>query len=196
MARFDYIDTPLSGLRRVQRKLLEDARGHFSRFFCVEEFKAAGLNPNITQINHSYSKRAGTLRGMHFQLPPHAECKYVSCVRGRIFDVAIDLRKDSPTFLNWHGEMLSAVNQRGLFIPEGYAHGFQTMEDDCELLYLVSSAYQPIFERAINALDPRLKIKWPLPIAEISEKDQNQPMLSPEFSGVEMNAADQIIQYL
>ncbi len=188
MARFDVIDTPLAGLKVVQRKPIRDARGYFSRFFCAEEFRQAGLNDRIAQINHSHSKIAGTVRGMHYQRPPHAETKFVSCIRGEIFDVAVDLRRDSPTFLQWHGEILSAENQRSLLIPGGFAHGFQTLTEDCELLYLVSAAYAPTAEGGVNALDPMLKIEWPLPVTEMSEKDRNNVMLPQEYSGIKLDS--------
>jgi len=186
MSRFDIIDTPIAGLKVVQRKPIRDARGYFSRFFCAEEFRQAGLGSAISQINHSYSKNAGTVRGMHFQMPPHAERKFVSCIRGEIFDVAVDLRRNSPTFLQWHGEVLSEENQRSLLIPEGFAHGFQTLTGDCELLYLVSAAYEPTAEKGLNAADPLLKIKWPLPISEMSDKDRNNALLSSDYPGIEL----------
>jgi dTDP-4-dehydrorhamnose 3,5-epimerase len=178
----------MAGLKVVQRKPIRDARGFFSRFFCAEEFSQAGLGSTISQINHSYSRRAGTVRGMHFQMPPHAERKFVSCVRGQVFDVAVDVRRDSSTFLNWYGEVLSSENQRSLLIPEGFAHGFQTMTDDCELLYLVSAAYDPIIEMGLNPTDPLLSIKWPLPVAEMSDKDRNSCMLSPDYNGISLTS--------
>lgn len=196
MTRLIFFDTPLNGLKLVQRKPLVDARGYFSRFFCGDEFSAAGLESKISQINHSFSEHAGTVRGIHFQLPPHAECKFVSCISGEIFDVAVDFRKNSPTFLKWHGEVLSAANQRSLFIPKGFGHGFQTLTDDCELLYLVSANYQPSAEKTVNATDQMLDIKWPLSIAEISEKDKNCPLLSFCFFGIDPDAVDQEILYL
>lgn len=195
MARLEFTDTPLAGLKLVQRKPIEDMRGYFSRFFCAAEFASAGIENKISQINHSQSKQAGTLRGVHFQLPPHAECKFISCIRGEIFDVAVDLRKGSPTFLHWYGEQLSAANQRSLLIPEGFGHGFQTLTNDCEILYLVSAAYEPGAERAINAMDTMVNIKWPLPVAEISEKDRNCPLLSSDFQGIDLGGPDQVIPY-
>lgn len=175
----------------VQRKPIRDARGYFSRFFCAEEFRQAGLDGTISQINHSYSKNAGTVRGMHFQMPPHAERKFVSCIRGEIFDVAVDLRRNSPTLLQWHGEVLSEANQRSLLIPEGFAHGFQALTDDCELLYLVSAAYEPAAEKGLNAADPLLKIKWPHPVTEMSDKDRNNPLLPSGYRGIEIDSARQ-----
>ena len=184
MSRFDVIDTPLTGLKVVRRKPIGDSRGFFSRFFCAEEFRLAGLNNRIAQINHSHSRIAGTVRGMHYQLSPHAETKFVSCIRGDIFDVAVDLRQNSPTFLQWHGEILSAENQCSLFIPQGFAHGFQALTDDCELIYLVSTPYAPVAERSVNALDPMLKIEWPLSVTEMSEKDRTSAMLSSSYYGM------------
>lgn len=189
MSRFDIIDTPIAGLKVVRRKLIRDGRGYFSRFFCADEFHQAGLGSVISQINHSYSKNAGTVRGMHFQMPPYAERKFVSCIRGEIFDVAVDLRRNSPTFLQWHGEVLSEENQRSLLIPEGFAHGFQALTDDCELLYLVSAAYEPTAEKGLNAADPLLKIEWPLSIAEMSDKDRNNRLLPSGYGGIEIDSA-------
>jgi dTDP-4-dehydrorhamnose 3,5-epimerase len=196
MDRFNYIDTPLAGLKIIERKPIEDARGFFSRFYCAENFKEKKLEINVLQINHSFSKRKGTVRGMHFQLPPYAETKYVSCTRGEIFDVAIDLRKNSPTFMHWFGEILSESNHRSLLIPEGFAHGFQTLKDNCELLYLVSNRYEPKFERALNPTDPLLNINWPLSITEISDKDKNCLRVSSNFIGLDLDKDIQEIEYL
>ena len=139
----------------------------------------------MAQINHTLTRRRGTVRGLHFQNPPHAEDKLVSCLRGSVFDVGVDLRQGSATFLHWHGEILSADNGRGLLIPRGFAHGFQTLEDDCELLYLHSSAYVPKAEGALNARDPRLNIHWPLEFTDISERDTNHPPITHEFTGIQ-----------
>ncbi len=185
MARFNFRATPIPGLMLVERLHQEDSRGFLSRLYCADEFRAIGINAPISQINHTLTRRKGTVRGMHYQLPPHAETKLVSCLRGEFFDVAVDLRRNSPTFLKWHGEILSATNQRSLLIPKGFAHGFQTLSDDCELLYLHTAAYEQTSEAAVNAFDPRLKIAWPIEISEMSDRDRNHPTLSPEFSGVE-----------
>ena len=184
MSRFDFVATPLAGLRVVQRKILGDQRGFLSRFYCADEF-AVELNAKpISQINHTFTGKCGTVRGMHFQYPPHAEAKLVSCVRGEIFDVAVDLRRGSPTFLAWHGEILSAHNRKSLYIPEGFAHGLQTLTDDCELIYLHTAAYEPTAEGAISATDPCLAISWPLPITEMSNRDRAHPLLSSNFHGI------------
>ena len=185
MARFDFVHTPIAGLMLVQRLRLEDSRGFLSRFYCAEEFNAAGVHQSIAQINHTLTRSKGAVRGMHFQSPPHAETKVVSCLHGEVFDVAVDLRKNSPTFLQWHGAVLSAENQRSLLIPEGFAHGFQALTDDCELIYLHTAAYQPAAEGAVYANDPRLAIAWPLDITEMSERDCAHPLLAVEFEGIE-----------
>lgn len=184
MPRFDFISTPLSGLMLVQRKAMEDHRGFLSRFFCAEEFGAAGMNKPIAQINHTLTRNKGAVRGLHFQHPPHAEAKLVSCLKGEIWDVAVDLRRDSPTFLHWHSEILSAVNRKSLLIPEGCAHGFQTLTEDCELIYLHTAAYHPQAEGALNVSDPRLNIAWPLPVNDLSERDRGHPFISQDFPGM------------
>lgn len=184
MSRFDFIPTPLTGLMLVQRKAIEDHRGFLSRFYCAEEFRAAGIDKPVAQINHTLTRQRGAVRGLHFQHPPHAETKVVSCLKGEILDVAVDLRRDSPTFLHWHGEILSAANRKSLLIPEGYAHGFQTLAEDCELIYLHTSPYHPESEGALNVADPRLNIAWPLPVNDLSERDRNHPFISQNFQGI------------
>ena len=154
MSRFDFIPMPLAGLLLVQRKATEDQRGFLSRFYCAEEFGEAGFDKPIAQINHTLTCNKGAVRGLHFQHPPHAEAKLVSCLKGEILDVAVDLRCGSSTFLQWHGEILSAANRKSLLIPEGYAHGFQTLTEDCELIYLHTAAYHPEAEGALNVADP------------------------------------------
>lgn len=183
MTRFDCIDTSLLGLKVVQRKLIEDSRGFLSRFFCAIEFNTYGFNKPIRQINQTLTHQKGTVRGMHYQQPPHAEIKLVSCLKGEVFDVAIDLRKNSPTFLQWHGEVLSENNQRSLLIPEGFAHGFQTLTDDCELIYLHAAPYVKDAEAALNVTDPKIGIVWPLNITELSERDRLHPMITLDFEG-------------
>lgn len=184
MARFDFIPTRLNGLVLVQRKAIEDHRGFLSRFFCAEEFREAGLNKPITQINHTLTKNKAAVRGMHFQYPPHAEVKVVSCIHGEVFDVAVDLRRDSPTYLHWHGVILSASNRQSLLIPEGYAHGFQTLTENCELIYLHTMPYCPGAEGAVNVLDGKLNIGWPLAIEELSERDRNHKLIEQDFQGI------------
>jgi dTDP-4-dehydrorhamnose 3,5-epimerase len=184
MARFEFIQTPLAGLQVVQRLVLSDARGFLSRFYCAEEFRAAGIIKPIVQMNHTLTTQQGAVRGLHFQHPPFAESKFVSCLHGTIWDVAVDLRHNSPTFLHWHGEILSADNKKSLLIPEGFAHGFQTLTPDCELLYLHTESYHPEAEGGLSVQDPRLNIVWQLPIIDLSPRDQNHPFISLDFQGI------------
>ncbi|MFZ2959391.1 MAG: dTDP-4-dehydrorhamnose 3,5-epimerase [Candidatus Ozemobacteraceae bacterium] len=185
-SRFDFCSTPIAGLFVVVRKPFADSRGSFARFFCAETFREILFKKPIAQINHSFTRCCGAVRGLHFQYPPCAEAKLVSCIRGRVFDVAVDVRAGSPTFLQWHGEEISAANGKALFIPEGFAHGFQTLEDDCELLYLHTENYEPGSEGALNVNDFALNIRWPLKITEISERDRSHPFINKEFAGVQL----------
>lgn len=184
MASFDIQPTPLAGLQLVQRSRREDSRGYLSRLFCAEELSEAGFRLPVAQINQTLTRRRGAVRGLHFQHPPHAEDKFVSCLKGQIFDVAVDLRRGSPTFLRWHAELLSANNLRSLLIPQGFAHGFQTLSDDCELLYLHSRPYAANAEGALHVQDPALSIAWPLPIAELSARDASHPFIDAAFQGL------------
>jgi dTDP-4-dehydrorhamnose 3,5-epimerase len=182
--RFESVVTALNGLLVVQRKAIEDERGFLSRFYCADEFSALGVDKPVVQINHTLTRRKGAVRGMHFQHPPHAETKLVSCLKGEVWDVAVDLRHDSPTFLQWHGEILSAANRKSLLIPEGFAHGFQTLTEDCELIYLHTAAYHPESEGALNVNDSRLGITWPLVITEISDRDRKHKLIEQSFQGI------------
>ena len=186
MSRFDFKATMLPGLTLIQRKKMEDQRGFFSRFYCFEEFTALGVHTPVVQINHTLTLQAGAVRGLHYQRAPFAEVKIVSCLKGEVYDVAVDLRRDSETFLRWHGEILSAENARSLLIPEGFAHGFQALTTDCELLYLHSAPYHPPSEGALNVLDPSLSIDWPLPISELSERDSLHPFIAADFEGFDL----------
>jgi len=162
----------------------EDNRGQFTRIFCKKEISATGLKKEIVQINHSLTVQKGSVRGMHFQYAPMAEIKMVKCISGAAFDVIIDLRKGSPTFLQWHGEILSEKNMKMIYIPEGFAHGFQTMEQNCKLLYFHTEFYNPEFEGSVRYNDPLINISWPLEVTDISEKDTNHPLLADDFSGL------------
>ena len=184
MRRFIIEQTLIAGLQVIQRQPIGDERGYLERMFCSEELQSIIGARQIVQINHTKTAKTGTVRGMHFQHPPHAEMKLVSCFRGEVFDVVVDLREDSTTFLKWHAEILSEGNHKTFAIPEGFAHGFQTLSDDCELLYFHTAAYQPEAEAGLNALDDRLSIKWPLPIAERSMRDQWHPELADDFAGM------------
>lgn len=168
----------------LERQPIGDDRGFLSRLFCSADLRDIGWTKGIAQINHTLTKIKGTVRGMHLQKPPHSEMKLVSCLRGKVWDVAVDLRRNSPTFLHWHAEILSAENNRSLLIPEGFAHGFQTQTNDCELLYFHSHEFVGDSELGFNPVDPRLGIKWPLAVAHLSERDGSHPMLSDSFQGI------------
>jgi dTDP-4-dehydrorhamnose 3,5-epimerase len=185
-SRFDFQPTSLDGLFVVRRKPLGDPRGFLCRLFCAEEFQAAGLKKPVVQINHTYTAKKGSIRGLHFQYPPHTECKLVSCLRGEVYDVALDLRKGSPTFLRWHGEVLSADNQKSLLIPEGFAHGFQALADDCELLYLHTAPFREGSEGAIHYADPRAGLAWLIPVTDVSERDSRHPFMDLHFQGIDV----------
>lgn len=184
MKRLAISDLPLAGLKRIERQRLGDARGFLSRLFCAEELAAVGWARPIAQVNQTVTAKRGTVRGLHFQHPPHAEMKLVSCLRGEVWDVAVDIRAGSQTFLRWHAERLSADNGYAMLIPEGFAHGLQTLTDDVELLYCHSAAYNASAEAGLNPNDARLKIAWPLPITELSVRDAQHRMLNDQFAGV------------
>ena len=184
MKRLAITDLPLAGLKRIERQRIGDERGSLARVFCAEELAVAGWRGAIAQINHTVTAQRGTVRGLHYQNPPHAEMKLVSCLRGEVWDVAVDIRAGSKTFLQWHAERLSADNNYALLIPQGFAHGFQALTGDVELLYCHSAPYNAATEAALNAKDPRLAIAWPLEIAALSPRDAQHPMLSDSFTGV------------
>lgn len=184
MNRFDIAPTPLAGLHIITRQTIGDCRGFLSRLFCSDELAAAGWSRPIAQINHTLTERLGTVRGMHFQHAPHCEAKLVTCIRGAVWDVAVDLRADSPTFLQWHGQLLSSDNRQALLIPEGFAHGFQSLSDGVEMLYCHSTPYCSHADAGMNPLDPRLAIPWPHPIAVISDKDSSRPLINEQFEGI------------
>lgn len=185
--RFDILDTPIQDLKVIQRKILGDCRGYFERLFCVEELKQMTPSKGCVQINHSLTEKRGTIRGMHFQHPPHAETKFVSCLRGSIFDIGVDLRQGSPTFLKWYGETLSAENHKTLVIPDGFAHGYQTLEENCELVYICTEFYEPEHESGIRYNDPSINITWPVELSNISDKDKSHPFIESDFKGIKIN---------
>lgn len=178
------MNTPLSGLKVICRRSIADSRGSFSRLFCQEELTGAGWRGAVAQINHSRTAHRGTIRGLHFQRPPHAEMKLVSCIRGAAWDVAVDVRVGSPTFLQWHAELLSADNARSLLIPEGFAHGFQALTDHVELVYCHSAPYAPQAETGLCPYDSTVSVSWPLDATEMSERDASFPKIDREFQGV------------
>jgi dTDP-4-dehydrorhamnose 3,5-epimerase len=163
--------TVLDGAFLVELERRVDHRGHFARAFCRREFEAHGLNPVVAQANMARSTHKGTVRGMHFQYPPYAEAKLVRATRGAILDVAVDLRPESPTYLRHVAVELTAEHQRALYVPERFAHGYQTLEDDAEVLYLTSVPYAPEFDAGLSPFDPGLGIAWALPPTEVSAKD-------------------------
>lgn len=175
--------TPLQGLYLVETMPVEDRRGRFSRLFCEQDFTPIRPSLHFTQINLSETTRKGTIRGMHYQTATAPESKLIRCVRGQVFDVAVDLRRDSPTFLHWHAQELGERSNRAVFIPEGFAHGFQALTDDVELLYLHTAAWTPGAEAGLRYDDPRLAIEWPLPVAVISDRDLGYPLLDGNFAG-------------
>ena len=172
-----FTQTPLAGAYTIDPELHGDERGFFARMLCTDELAAHGLNMQIAQVNISYSAHAGTLRGLHYQAPPHAEAKIMRCTRGAIFDVMVDMRPDSATYLQWFGTELSADNRRLAYVPEGFAHGFLTLTDHCEVMYPVTARYMPGAERGICYDDPSLDIEWPIPVRTVSDKDQAWPLL-------------------
>lgn len=184
MNQFDEMQTPIDGLKLIERAPVCDQRGFLERLFCARELTSLMGARSIVQINHTFTANQGVVRGLHYQHAPHAEMKLVTCLRGQIFDVAVDLRRGSPTFLQWHAELLSSKNFRTLIVPEGCAHGFQTLTDECELIYLHTAYYEPGAESGISPLDPSLDIRWPLPITELSERDEKHPMICESFPGL------------
>lgn len=183
MNSFNLVELPLPDLIRVERKHLVDERGFFSRLFCSKELAAVGWNSAIEQINHSYTREKGVIRGMHFQQHPKAETKLVSCIRGEVYDVVVDVRRGSPTFLHWHAEHLSADNRTALLIPRGFAHGFQSLTTEAELLYCHDQSYYPSYESGLNPLDPQLNISWPIEKKVMSEKDGNRSFIDDLYKG-------------
>lgn len=182
--RFDLHETSIAGLLVLQRQQLGDDRGYLERLYDSEELPYLGRGLPIVQVNRTLTRKKGTIRGMHFQRQPHSETKFVSCFRGQVLDVAVDLRRGSPTFLKWHAELLGEDRQNTLVIPEGFAHGFQTLTDDVEMLYFHTAPYRPASEGGLNPLDPRLSIAWPLPVEMLSPRDAAHPMLSADAQEV------------
>ena len=186
MNRLTVTDTPIAGVKLVRAHPLGDERGFLARLFCARELALAGWHKPLAQVNHALTQRRGTVRGLHYQIAPHAEMKLVSCVRGEVWDVAVDLRPGSPTFLHWHAQQLSAANHCAMLIPEGCAHGFQTLSDDAELLYCHSQPYVPQADAGLHPLDRRLGIPWPLPVALLSDRDARHPTVDALFEGVRL----------
>ncbi|MGQ7843574.1 dTDP-4-dehydrorhamnose 3,5-epimerase [Granulosicoccus sp. 3-233] len=172
-----FTPTALEGAMIVDLQRLEDERGFFARSFCRQEFEQLGMNSDVVQANVSFNVNKGTLRGMHYQVAPALETKLVRCTRGAIVDVIVDMRESSPTYRQHIAVELSAENRRALFVPANFAHGFQTLEDDSEVMYLVSGYYTPECERGLRYNDPALNIQWPVPVQHMSDKDAQWPLL-------------------
>jgi dTDP-4-dehydrorhamnose 3,5-epimerase len=184
MNQFKILDLSLKGLKLISKKKKEDKRGFLSRIFCFDELnKSLGIKP-IKQINHTLTIKVGTVKGFHYQVSPSLEMKIVTCLKGKVFDVVVDLRKNSPTFLKKHYQILSDENFYSIVIPEGFAHGFQTLTDNCEMIYFHTSNYNPINERGVCYDDPTLNVSWPLPVDLVSIKDKQYEYIGKSFQGV------------
>ncbi len=186
MKRFVIENLSLIGLKLIIRQRLSDHRGLFSRLFCTNELATAGWKGPVAQVNYSHTVRPGAVRGLHYQRSPYAETKLITCVQGEVWDVVVDLRKGSDTFLQWSANILSESNNKSLLIPEGFAHGFQVLSGDATLIYCHSTAYAPEAEGGVHVHDPRLSIDWPLPIVDVSDKDMGYELIAPTFKGLEL----------
>jgi len=180
----DLINTSLPGLYMIGSNRITDNRGFFERLFCAADLDEVLNGESIQQINASFTESKGTIRGLHYQITPMSETKLVRCQRGRVFDVVVDIRRESPTFLRWHAEVLEGSDPKSLLIGCGFAHGFQTLTDDCEMLYLHTKPYSPIHERGINPRDPALGIPWPESISDISIKDSERRFLDGHYEAL------------
>lgn len=172
-----FTETNLKGVFIIEPERIKDDRGFFARTFSKDEFKKHGIDFNILQCSLSYNKHKGTLRGMHYR-EPHAEAKFVRCTKGSMYDVILDVRKASPVYGKWVAVELTAENRKMIYVPEGFAHGFQTLEDDTEVFYQMNALYVPEYARTVRWDDPAFKIKWPLEVSMISEKDRNCPFIT------------------
>ncbi len=179
-------ETVLKGNYVITLEKKNDSRGFLSRLYCNKILRLILKRKNILQINRTLTKKRGTVRGLHFQYHPYSETKIVTCIKGKVWDVVVDLRKNSPTFLHYHAEILSDNNLKSFFIPEGFAHGFQTLTNNCEMLYFHTSFYNSKYEGAINATDPIISVKWPRKITHRSKRDIGIPLSNKNFSGIKL----------
>ncbi len=186
MSRFDALPTQLEGLMVLKRQLARDVRGQFGRLFCADDLKVFGWVKPVAQSNLSITEGKGTVRGLHFQRTPHAEMKLVTCIEGSVYDVAVDVREKSKTWLQWFGIELNAENQNAILIPEGFAHGFQCLSERATLIYFHSAMFRADAADGLHPEDPRLAIKWPQNIGRLSEKDMSYNMVGNTFKGVEI----------
>lgn len=179
-----FTPTTLNGSFVIEPEQYTDNRGWFARYYCKKEFRAIGHEKEWVQMNHSFTAKKGTIRGMHYQVAPYKEIKMIRCIAGAVFDVIVDLRTGSPTFLHWFGVELSAENKKMIYIPEGFAHGFQSLCDDVELLYHHSEDYTPGAEGGVRYNDPGFTIEWPLALSMISDRDSSHPFIDNNFKGI------------
>lgn len=186
MERLVKISTPIKDLFILKTVRIEDERGHLSRLFCSKEIESLGWKSPLKQVNFTRTLQKGTVRGFHFQSQPHSEYKYVRCIRGKIFDTALDLRKNSKSFLQTHSQILTDENDLGFLIPPGVAHGFQSLTNNTELLYMHSEFYVPDSDCGINPMDPQVNVEWPREITTISQKDASQPFLPLNYEGIQL----------
>ena len=184
MGMLNLNELPLPGAYVIESSRLGDHRGCFARTFCQRELAPFLGGKYIVQSNYSFSQEIGTVRGLHFQTPPAAEMKFVRCVQGKVFDVIVDLRKGSPTFLQWAGVILEAGDLRMVLVPEGFAHGLQTLKEASAVMYLHTEYFSPQYEGGVRYDDPKLGIEWPLPPVEVSEKDQSQLLITDDYKGI------------
>ena len=184
----NFVELSMKGSYLITPEVREDDRGWFGRTYCKNEFASIGHRTEWVQMNHSSTKKAGTIRGMHYQIPPFSEIKLIRCIRGAVYDVIIDLREGSPTFLKWEGIELSEENRRSIYIPEGFAHGFQSLLDDSDLIYHHSAIYASQYERGIRYDDPMIGIQWPREAGKISERDRQHPSLEKDFNGIKLDS--------
>jgi dTDP-4-dehydrorhamnose 3,5-epimerase len=181
-----FIKTPLKGLYVIKLDPFKDERGLFARTFCKEEFKKINHSKEFVQFNYSLTISKGSIRGLHYQVPPSSEIKLIRCIRGKVFDVTVDIRKNSPTFLDYFGVELSEDNMKMIYVPECFAHGFQTLEPNSQLVYHHSNYFNPADERGIRYDDPLIDIKWPMTPSSMSEKDKNYDFLDSQFAGIKL----------
>jgi len=181
-----FFELPLAGAFLIELQPFQDERGLFARTFCQKEFSRIGFDKQIVQINHSVTRQKGTIRGMHYQHPPASEIKIIRCIQGEAFDVIVDIREGSSTFMKWHGVKLAKNNMRMVYIPKGFAHGFQSLTDNCELIYLHSEFYSPDHEHGFRYDDPAVSISWPCSLLQISQRDTSHPFLQNDFRGIEL----------
>lgn len=184
MNNLTLLETTLLDLKIIKRKQKEDSRGYFSRLYCPDELKNIGFHAGVMQINESFTSHRGAIRGMHYQKHPWSEVKIVTCVMGAVFDVAIDLRRNSSTYLQWFGVELSPKNSKALLIPQGFAHGFQTLSDDTLLIYTHSQTYKYEADAGISPFDPKIGVQWPIPVKQISNRDRALPCIDENFNGI------------